>query len=157
MPEPTQPPTPQRAVYYTRIAVATPEGAQRLVANTAHARARIAAHPEWALIQIVTDTGSGLRLHPGICQLLGQAHIHQVDLVLVDQLSDLGRSTPMLARVLTELDDCGVALSTLDDALHTATPTGRSVARISVLLAEYEQATDRQRRAERNRTASEDC
>lgn len=44
MPEPAQSPTPQRAVYYTR-AVTTPEGEQRLVANTAHARARI-----WALL-----------------------------------------------------------------------------------------------------------
>jgi hypothetical protein len=57
MPEPAQPSTPRRVVYYTRIAAATPEGAQRLVANAELDGRGVALGTLDGLLEPATPTG----------------------------------------------------------------------------------------------------
>ena len=120
MPKPTA--DSVRVAHYTRIAHASDNRRERLTRQAERARTQLHAHPDWILTETTTDLGSGLRIQPGLRQLLNRAHAGRSDLLLVERPSDLGRSRDILARILTELHVAGVDLCTLDgDHIDTAT------------------------------------
>ena len=65
MPKPAQQPPARLVVYYTRVGDSV-GSAQHLAVRVAGARTTIAGHPEWALVDVITDTGSGLQVNPGL-------------------------------------------------------------------------------------------
>jgi DNA invertase Pin-like site-specific DNA recombinase len=154
MPKPAQQPPARQVVYYTRVRDSV-GSAQHLAGRVAGAHTAIAARPEWTLADVVTDTGSGLQLNPGLRGLLDHARNHEFDLLLVGRLSDLGRSTSVLDNVLTVLDECGIELQTLDGSMRIAPGTGQCVARLWALLSEYEHARLRERGVRRRRPITE--
>src|SRR6266536_2208440 len=103
---------PLRVAFYARVAHDTDGAHARIAHQAARARAKIEHAPDWALIESITDTGSGLRLQPGLRRLLNQARNGQFDLLLVERPRSLGRSTRLLATIFAELDRCAVILRT---------------------------------------------
>jgi len=147
VPCPTSPTHPLRVAFYTRSAHAA--DIQQSARQADLARALVDDNPDWTLTEIVTDTGSGLRLQPGLRRLLDHARNRQFELLLVHQLSDLGRSPSLPATILADLTGGGVRLRTLDGTLDTATPTGRFLAAIWRSPAEHAQGTAHQRVSQR--------
>jgi DNA invertase Pin-like site-specific DNA recombinase len=138
---PTPVPHRSRVVYYARAADNSDQARQRLADQAEHARAQIVSAPNWTLTQITTDIGSGLRLQPGLRQLLSRAHAGQFDLLLIERLSDLGRSLDVLTHVLSELHAADVALCTLNGEVIDIAPTGQYRAALRMAPHECQQAT----------------
>ncbi len=144
---PNQPTHPLRVAFTTRSAH---DDVQQSARQADLARALVDTTPDWPLTETSTDTGSGLRLQPGLRRLLDHARNRQIELLLVHQLSDLGRSPRLLATILADLTGGGVRPRTLDGTLDTATPTtGRLPAAIWRSPAEHAQGTAHQRVSQR--------
>ena len=61
--------------------------------------------------QTIRETGSGLDFErPGLCELMRSVKAHEVDTVLMTNLSRIGRDIPKVIAVLEELDKHGVKL-----------------------------------------------
>ena len=67
------------------------------------------------------------------------------DEVVVWKLDRLGRSLQHLIDLMTQFEQRGVALSSLNDHIDTATPAGKLVFRIFASLAEFERELIRER------------
>jgi len=140
---------PLRVAFYTRSAHAA-DDVQQSARQADLARALVDDNPDWPLTETSTDTGSGLRLQPGLRRLLDHARSHRFELLLVDRLSDLGRSPRLLATILADLAGYKVRLRTLDGTLDTATATGRLLAAMWRSPADDQHATTHQRVSQRH-------
>jgi DNA invertase Pin-like site-specific DNA recombinase len=139
---PTSTPHRSRVVYYARAADNSDQAHQRLADQAQRARTQLESSPDWTLTQTTTDVGSGTRLQPGLRQLLDRAHAGQFDLLLVERLSDLGRSLGVLTHILNELCAAGVALRTLDgEVIDTTASTGGGVTALLMAPHECQRAT----------------
>ena len=148
---PNQPTHPLRVAFTTRSAH---DDVQQSARQADRPRTLVDTTPDWPLTETSTDTGSGLRLQPGLRRLLDHARNRQIELLLVHQLSDLGRSPSLPATILADLTGGGVRLRTLDGTLDTATPTGRFLAAIWRSPAEHAQGTAHQRVSQRRPPAA---
>ena len=100
---------------------------------------------DWDLVKQVRDTGSGAKERPGREALLKTARRREVDVVVVWRLDRWGRSLPDLVVTLRELTDLGVGFVSLTEALDRTTPTGRAMAGMVAVFAEYEREILRER------------
>jgi putative DNA-invertase from lambdoid prophage Rac len=69
--------------------------------------------------------------------LLKAARRREVDVVVVWRLDRWGRSLPDLVLTLRELTDLGVGFISLTEALDLTTPTGRAMAGMVAVFAEF--------------------
>lgn len=60
------------------------------------------------------------------------------DIVVVESLSRLGRSTRDLLNLLDEFEHCGVQLVSLKEAIDTATPTGKLLVTVLSAISQFE-------------------
>jgi site-specific DNA recombinase len=82
---------------------------------------------------------SGKRLdRPGLQQALHDARTGRYDLLLVFKVDRLARSTGGLAKVLEELDACGVAFRSASEPFDTSTAAGRMMMQMLGVFAEFE-------------------
>jgi DNA invertase Pin-like site-specific DNA recombinase len=99
-------------------------------------------------IKIFTEKRSGLdgeRTELGRCL----DYVREGDTLVVTKLDRLARSTSDLYRIVTVLNDRGVAFKVLDDeAVDTSTRTGKLVLGILALIAEFETEIRRERQME---------
>lgn len=132
---------PMRAALYARVSTHDQQtlGLQ-LEAMTAYIRDR-----GWGLVRQVKDVGSGAKERPGREALLKAARRREVDVVVVWRLDRWGRSLPDLVVTLRELTDLGVGFVSLTEALDLATPTGRAMAGMVAVFAEFEREVLRER------------
>lgn len=89
--------------------------------------------------------GLGAKDRPGRESLLKAARRREIDVVVVWRLDRWGRSLPDLMVTLRELTDLGMGFVSLTEALDLTTPTGRAMAGMLAVFAEFEREILRER------------
>jgi DNA invertase Pin-like site-specific DNA recombinase len=99
----------------------------------------------WDLARQIKDVGSGAKDRPGRESLLKAARRREVDVIVVWRLDRWGRSVADLMATLRELTELGVGFVSLTEALDLTTPTGRAMAGMLAVFAEFERDVLRER------------
>jgi putative DNA-invertase from lambdoid prophage Rac len=99
----------------------------------------------WDAAKQVQDIGSGAKGRPGREGLMIAARRREIDVVVVWRLDRWGRSLPDLVVTLRELTELGVGFVSLTEALDLTTPTGRAMAGMLAVFAEFEREVLRER------------
>jgi DNA invertase Pin-like site-specific DNA recombinase len=99
----------------------------------------------WSLTRQFKDVGSGAKERPGREALLKAARRREVDVVVVWRLDRWGRSVADLMATLRELTELGVGFVSLTEALDLTTPSGRAMAGMLAIFAEFEREILRER------------
>ena len=104
-----------------------------------------AARRNWIIVVQIKEVGSGASERQLRQQLLAAARRREIDIVLVWRLDRWGRSVADLAGTLQELQHLGVGFVSLTEALDLTTPTGRAMAGLLAVFAEFEREILRER------------
>jgi putative DNA-invertase from lambdoid prophage Rac len=96
------------------------------------------ANRGWKPILEVQDVGSGASLRPKREELLKAARRRELDRIVVWRLDRWGRSLLDLIATLQELASLGVGFISLSEALDLTTPSGRALAGMLAVFAEFE-------------------
>jgi putative DNA-invertase from lambdoid prophage Rac len=97
-----------------------------------------AEHRGWTVVVAVEDVGSGVRERARREDLLRAARRRELDLILVWRLDRWGRSLVDLVATLQELTALQIGLISLGEALDLTTPSGRALAGMLAVFAEFE-------------------
>jgi len=100
---------------------------------------------DWKLVRQAKDVGSGVEDRPGREALLRAARRRELDVVLVWRLDRWGRSLADMMMTLRELTELRVGFVSLTEALDLTTPTGRAMAGLLAIFAEFEREILRER------------
>lgn len=92
----------------------------------------------WTMAVEVKDIGSGAVLRQKREELLNAARRRDIDLVVVWRLDRWGRSLVDLVNTLQELSSLQVGFVSLNEALDLTTPSGRALAGMLAVFAEFE-------------------
>ena len=103
------------------------------------------AQRNWTVVTEVRDVSSGALQRPQREHLLQAARRRQIDAVLVWRLDRWGRSVADLMVTLQELNELGVGFVSLTEAFDLTTPTGRAMAGLLAVFAEFEREILRER------------
>lgn len=104
-----------------------------------------ASNRGWTIAMEMKDIGSGSIDRPERQNLVKAARRRQIDVVLVWRLDRWGRSVADLVVTLKELNELGVGFVSLTEALDLTTPTGRAMAGLLAVFAEFEREILRER------------
>jgi DNA invertase Pin-like site-specific DNA recombinase len=99
----------------------------------------------WSLAKQVEDVGSGVKERGGREALLKAARRREIDVIIVWRLDRWGRSVADLMTTLRDLAGQGVGFVSLTEALDLTTPTGRAMAGMLAIFAEFEREILRER------------
>jgi DNA invertase Pin-like site-specific DNA recombinase len=99
----------------------------------------------WEIVVEVEDVGSGATTRPQREKLIDAARKREIDLVLVWRLDRWGRSLVDLVTTLQELSAIDVGFVSLTEALDLTTPSGRALAGMLAVFAEFEREILRDR------------
>jgi putative DNA-invertase from lambdoid prophage Rac len=99
----------------------------------------------WVATSRVEDIGSGSKDRPGRESLLMAARRREIDVIVVWRLDRWGRSVADLMATLGEMTELGVGFVSLTEALDLTTPTGRAMAGMLAIFAEFEREILRER------------
>lgn len=92
----------------------------------------------WDIAFEVEDIGSGGSHRPKRDEIVAAARRREIDLILVWKLDRWGRSLSDLVASFQELQALGVGFVSLTDALDFTTPSGRAMAGMLAVFAEFE-------------------
>jgi putative DNA-invertase from lambdoid prophage Rac len=104
-----------------------------------------AAKRGWTIAVQIKEIGSGAAARELRENLLAAARRREIDVVLVWRLDRWGRSLVDLVVTLKELAELGVSFVSLTEALDLTTPTGRAMAGLLSVFAEFEHEILRER------------
>jgi DNA invertase Pin-like site-specific DNA recombinase len=99
----------------------------------------------WTVVANIEDVGSGVAERPLREALLQAARRRELDAIVVWRLDRWGRSLVDLTSTLTELSSLGVGFVSLTEAIDLTTPTGRALAGMLAVFAEFEREILRER------------
>jgi DNA invertase Pin-like site-specific DNA recombinase len=99
----------------------------------------------WTIAAQIKEVGSGASERDLREKLLAAARRRDIDAVLVWRLDRWGRSLVDLVVTLKELAELGVGFVSLTEALDLTTPTGRAMAGLLSVFAEFEHEILRER------------
>ena len=99
----------------------------------------------WTIAKQVKEAGSGACQRELRETLITHARRREIDVVLVWRLDRWGRSVTDLLATLQELQQLGVGFVSLTEALDLTTPTGRTMAGLLAVFAEFEREILRER------------
>jgi len=99
----------------------------------------------WSVVEELQEIGSGSLERPKREQLMKLARQKEMDVILVWRLDRWGRSVADLAVNLQELHELGIAFVSLTEALDLTTPSGRAMAGLLAVFAEFEKEILRER------------
>lgn len=133
--------TPIRAGLYARVSTHD----QRTLPLQRRALHDYAARRGWTIALEVKEVGSGASVRELRQKLLDAAHRRDIDVVLVWRLDRWGRSVADLVTTLQELRDLDVGFVSLTEALDLTTPSGRAMAGLLAVFAEFEREILRER------------
>jgi putative DNA-invertase from lambdoid prophage Rac len=123
-----------RAGLYARVSTHDQQTLpMQLAAMRDYARKR-----KWTVTVEVKDVGSGATMRPKREALIAAARRREIDLVLVWRLDRWGRSLVDLVSTLQELNALEVGFVSLSEALDLTTPSGRALAGMLAVFAEFE-------------------
>lgn len=92
----------------------------------------------WVVDMEVRDVGSGTNVRPKREEMLKAARRRKLDVILVWRLDRWGRSLLDLIGTLQELNELGVGFVSLSEALDLTTASGRALAGMLAVFAEFE-------------------
>jgi hypothetical protein len=117
----------------------------------------VASQPDWRVALRSSDDGSGATLkRPGLQRVLAAARSGAIDVLVVNHMYNLSRTTRHLAFLLDELTSRGVrVVSVADPGLDTETPFGLFLVRVVNAVAEIEYTGARADRRDRLRHEQE--
>jgi DNA invertase Pin-like site-specific DNA recombinase len=99
----------------------------------------------WVIAMQVREVGSGAGKRQARARLLEAARRREIDVVLVWRLDRWGRSVADLLATLQELEHLGVGFVSLTEALDLTTPSGRAMAGLLAIFADFEREILRER------------
>lgn len=105
----------------------------------------------WREELVIEEVGSGAKRLPARDRLLDAARRREIDIIAVWRLDRWGRSLSDLVMTLQELQELDVAFVSLTEAFDLTTSTGRAMAAMVAVFAEFE----REIRSERVRAGIE--
>ncbi len=94
---------------------------------------------------LIEDVGSGVSDRFQREELIRSARRREIDAIVVWRLDRWGRSLADLVVTLQELHELGVGFISLNEALDLTTPTGRAMAGMLAVFAEFERGILRDR------------
>lgn len=100
---------------------------------------------KWTLVRQVKEIASGATTRQQREELLKAARRREIDLIVVWRLDRWGRSLADLIVTLKELTELGVGFVSLTEALDLTTPSGRAMAGMLAVFAEFEREIIRER------------
>jgi putative DNA-invertase from lambdoid prophage Rac len=109
------------------------------------AMAAYAQQRGWSIIVAMSEVGSGSHERPQRDQLMRAARRRELDAIVVWRLDRWGRSIVDLVNTLHELHALGVGFISLHEALDFTTPTGRAMAGLLAIFAQFEREILRER------------
>ena len=95
--------------------------------------------------QQIKEVGSGAKTRPQREELLKAARRREVDVIIVWRLDRWGRSLADLVTTLKELSRSGIGFVSLNEAIDLTTPSGRALAGMLAVFAEFERDILRER------------
>ena len=104
-----------------------------------------AARRGWTVTIEIKEVGSGASVRELRQKLLEAARRRDIDVVVVWRLDRWGRSMADLVNTLQELRDLDVGFVSLTEALDLTTPSGRAMAGLLAVFAEFEREILRER------------
>jgi DNA invertase Pin-like site-specific DNA recombinase len=104
-----------------------------------------AARRGWTIAIQVKEVGSGAGQRELREKLVEAARRRDIDVVLVWRLDRWGRSVADLVSTLQELEHLGVGFVSLTEALDLTTPSGRAMAGLLAVFAQFEREILRER------------
>jgi len=132
---------PLRAALYARVSTHDQQTLPlQLEAMRAYIRQR-----GWKAVSETREVGSGSVQRPKRETILKAARRREIDVVLVWRLDRWGRSVADLVTTLKELNELGVAFVSLTEALDLTTASGRAMAGLLAVFAEFEREVLRER------------
>jgi DNA invertase Pin-like site-specific DNA recombinase len=99
-----------------------------------------ASNRGWTIAIQIKEVGSGAVERELREKLMEAERRREIDVVLVSRLDGWGRSLADLVVILNELNELGVGFVSLNEALDLRTPTGRAMASLLSVFAEFEHA-----------------
>jgi DNA invertase Pin-like site-specific DNA recombinase len=130
-----------RAAIYARVSTHD----QQTLGLQSEAMATYIKNRGWVATRQIEDIGSGSKERPGRESLLMAARRREIDVIVVWRLDRWGRSVADLMTTLRDLADLGVGFVSLTEALDLTTPTGRAMAGMLAIFAEFEREILRER------------
>jgi putative DNA-invertase from lambdoid prophage Rac len=118
---------------------------QQTLAMQVEAMSAYIKNRDWTVAKSVEDVGPGTKKRPGRESLLMSARRREIDVIVVWRLDRWGRSVADLMTTLRELLDLGVGFVSLTEALDLTTPSGRAMAGMLAIFAEFEREILRER------------
>jgi putative DNA-invertase from lambdoid prophage Rac len=130
-----------RAAIYARVSTVD----QQTIPEQVRLLEELAARRGWTVVRTVREVASGTAKRAERDELLASARRREIDAVLVWKLDRWGRSVADLVASLHELTALGVAFVSLTEALDLSTPSGRALATMLAVFAEFERDMLRER------------
>ena len=139
--QPREPAKMFRAGLYARVSTHD----QKTLPLQIRAMRDYAARRGWKIVVQIKEVGSGAVERELREQLMAAARRREIDVVLVWRPDRWGRSLVDLLVTLKELSALGVGFVSLTEALDLTTPTGRAMAGLLSVFAEFEHEILRER------------
>jgi putative DNA-invertase from lambdoid prophage Rac len=130
-----------RAALYARVSASH----QQTIPVQIRQLREYAARRGWRVAFTVREIRSGAKRSPQRERLLDAARRRELDVIVVWRLDRWGRSLSDLVTTLKELAELGVAFVSLTEAFDLTTPTGRAMAGMVAVFAEFEREIRRER------------
>lgn len=130
-----------RAGLYARVSTHD----QQTLGLQSEAMATYIKNRGWVATRRIEAVGSGARDRPGRESLMKAARRREIDVIVVWRLDRWGRSVADLMATLRDLVDLGVGFVSLTEALDLTTPSGRAMAGMLAIFAEFEREILRER------------
>jgi putative DNA-invertase from lambdoid prophage Rac len=130
-----------RAGLYARVSTHD----QQTLGLQSEAMAAYIKNRGWVATRRIEDVGSGSKERPGRESLLMAARRREIDVIVVWRLDRWGRSVADLMATLGEMTELGVGFVSLTEALDLTTPSGRALAGMLAIFAEFEREILRER------------
>lgn len=130
-----------RAAIYARVSTAD----QHTIPEQVRQLEELARRRGWRIVRTVREVASGAAKRAKRDELLAGARRREFDAILVWKLDRWGRSVADLVATLNELTALGVVFVSLTEALDLSTPSGRALAGMLAVFAEFERDLLRER------------
>ena len=133
---------PKRAALYARVST---QEQQTLKLQTEQMR-RYCKQRGWVVALEFQEVGSGANpTRPKREEILRAAHQRRIDVLVVWKLDRWGRSLLDLIHTLSDLQGLDIGFVSITEALDLTTPTGRAMAGLLGVFAEFERELLRER------------
>src|SRR5690242_14164618 len=99
----------------------------------------------WTIVAQVQDIGSGAKKRPKREELIKLANRRELDVIIDWRFDHWGRSLSDLTQSLEDLRAIGVDFVSITEALDLTTPTGRAMAGMLAIFAQFERDVLRER------------